>query len=772
MMKLKYCKVIVIALILASLLLGANVVFAGNMNNSSYLLYEGADWYMSAPLAYETVRTITYIDGLDTQMNSPSDIFVTDEGVMYIVDKNNNRIVVLENNGKLKKVIEGNDYGTISAEQYEEELKQYKQDYEKELSRINIAADKDELSATEKAKVIKIAEDKYKHYERIIASKVKKPMDKPQGIFVYGENDKNLPGHIFITDTENNRILHLDADGKFVELFHEPDSQTFDYGDRPFKPVKISVNSAYNIYTINEADYHGFTTIAPDNSFLGYIAQSKIEYSLLYNLVKWIYSKDVLEQIFPRETPQTLSNFVISQHDKLIYAVARSDNKEQIKKLTPAGNNVFPSKHYGYSATENGKQSFADYVDLAVGKTGLIYAADASTSMIDIYDQEGNNLIALGDRHNKTGGKKGTFENTSAIDIDKNQNLYVLDRMRNVIQILEPTKFMQKIFAAMELYGQGFYDEALEPWEDVLKMHNTYQHAINGIARARYGQGNYVEAMRLYKLSLNTDGYSEAFKEYRLEYFRDNFVVILVVIVLILLALIYSLVYLFKIAKKADLTYDYSDDKYGIKIFFHTLILVILHPIDAFNKLKANREKYKGWSIAAMIAVLLIVDIAYIYIVHFPLAGGKFVQWTNFLREEILFMLPLVAWVIMSFAITSISDGKTTFKETWLAALFSYMPYAIFTIPLGLLSNIMGGSEAGLYFTIKMIIVAWCAALLLLSLMNLNEYSFKQMVGNTVKIIFALACVAMIIGMIYVVINQFVAFVDEINVEILYLRNK
>ncbi len=729
----------VIFLILLSVLMGA-VPVSADSNYSYYLPSSGGmSGGFSIPLAYETTKTITYIEGLDSQMSMPSDLFLSEDGYIFVVDKNNARVLKITKDGELVANYDGL-YG-----EYDDET------YNQKIAEIDEAYARGEFDETE-----------YRHRKRVVDARKIRKMNQPGGVYVDSEGD------IFIADTNNARILHLSPEGEYVEMFVEPESDTFDYEDHPFQPYKVYVNSVYNIYVINFADYHGFITLDANNTFLGYVAASKIDYDFWYNVQKFIYSKEVMEMIEARTTPPYFSNFVISKYDSLIYAVAENDKKDQIKKLTPAGNNVYPTGVYGSTGIDqSGKGTFASFKDIAVGNTGLVYAADGATMEIYIYDSEGSSVAVIGGQ----GNYKGTFGNISAIDIDSDSNLYVLDQEKNTIQVMEPTKFMQKVMEASALYSDGKYAEALSPWEEVLSMHNTYSLAVRGIAKAKYGELEYTEAMELYKLALDREGYSDAYYEYRLDYFREHFTVVVIIIILVVVAVILLIGYLRRLSAKVDLVYDYSKDKYGIKIFFHTLILVIFHPIDAFNKLKANRDRYKIWSIVVMIFAILAVRIAYIYLVHFPMSS-QIPQYTDLLQEIIVYLLPLAAWAIVGFAITSISNGKTKFKETCVSVLFAFSPYILFTLPLGALSNILCTNEIGLYVGLQTIILLWCVALELLALMNLNEYSFKEMVTNTIKILFATVCIVLLVGMFYIIVDQFFIFIEEINMELVYMSRR
>lgn len=796
----KILLLLVIALLLTSV--GLSVVQVSAESNYSYYLPDDSRIGYYIPLAYETERTITYIEELDEQIRSAQDMFLTDD-YLYILDSDNARIVILTHDGDFVAEY-GGEFGTITSGEGERLKAEIKAKYFKAVwnGKVKDEEDKEVEVTKEEDLVVYVNEETnevkaipesqlpenlaanpnandgftmtevlrdgmengdYVHENRVVDAMVIKAFSTPKGIYVDKEGD------IFVADTGNSRLIHLSPEGEFVELFVEPDSEMFDYEEYPFKPAKLYIDSVGRIYVINDRDYHGFIIIDAQNEFRGYVAQSSIEYDWVHEFLKLIYSEEIMAEIEARETPPYFSNFIIrdSESDPLIYAVAQNDTKDQIKRLTPAGNNVYEPGTYGSTGMDDaGNDTYASFIDIAVGTTGLVYAADASTQEIYIYDSEGNSVAVIGGQ----GNYKGTFGNISAIALNEEGTLYVLDREKNTIQIMQPTKFMKKVMEASVLYSDGKYNEALGPWDEVLEMHNSYNLAVKGKAKAMYGNYEYEVAMDLYKLARDQEGYSEAYYEWRLEAFRENFGVVVVVIILLIVGLLALIIFLYKLAGKVDLVYDYSGDKYGIKLFFHSLLMIIFHPIDGYNKLKANRDRYRWWMVAVMILAILVVRIAYIYIVHFPLADSL-PQNTDLVQEVVVYLLPLAAWTIIGFGVTSISDGKTTFKESCISNLLAFTPYIIFTLPLGLLSNVMCQNEGGLYVGIQSAILLWAIALMLLGLMNLNEYSFKKMVTTTLIILFAIVCVFLLVGMFYIILNQFVVFIEEVNVELVYMQN-
>ena len=90
---------------------------------------------------------------------------------------------------------------------------------------------------------------------------------------------------------------------------------------------------------------------------------------------------------------------------------------------------------------------------------------------------------------------------------------------------------------ATRLYNAGYYDEALEPWFEVLKRDGNYRRAYIGIASAYINQGNYEEAMKYAELADSQWRYDRAFEGWRTEFINENFMAIGVIVLLVIIAI-------------------------------------------------------------------------------------------------------------------------------------------------------------------------------------------------------------------------------------------
>ncbi len=113
------------------------------------------------------------------------------------------------------------------------------------------------------------------------------------------------------------------------------------------------------------------------------------------------------------------------------------------------------------------------------------------------------------------------------------ENIYVSDAMKNTVTIFTETDFGGIVHEAVSLYNSGYYEEALEPWQEVLKRDGNYRMAYVGISSALYNEGDYESAMKYAKLAESSKQYNKAFEGYRSEWLDENFVWIVVVIVLL-----------------------------------------------------------------------------------------------------------------------------------------------------------------------------------------------------------------------------------------------
>ncbi len=197
-------------------------------------------------------------------------------------------------------------------------------------------------------------------------------------------------------------------------------------------------------------------------------------------------------------------------------------------------------------------------------------------------------------------------------------------------------------------------------------------------------------------------------------------------------------------------------------------LMTLFHPVVVTEYIKKQRDKRKNWiPVAVLLLLALAVRILSIYLTHYPLASVS-VRKANLLLECGKLFVPVITWVLASYAMTTILDGETLFFETALFSAYALVPYIVFTPILTLLSHLMDINQLGLYTTLEIIILGWVVLLMVLALKEMNGYSM----GKTVLLIFlSLFTMIMIWAMVillYTISSQFVTMVREMFYEVIY----
>ena len=443
-----------------------------------------------------------YVDGNTIgcgSFNEPADLFISHDNLMYIADKGNNRIVVTDLDFNFKK-----------------EMKEFS----------------------------------YKDETLTHA--------KPTGVYV-----DQYTGYIYICDTENDRVIKCDKDGKVDRLFEKPTDALYDQA-LTYNPSKVLVDKAGNVYVVVKSQTKGAVMFNSQGDFLGFYGANRVEQTaeVLANAFWDLISTEAQRDRSTKQTPIGFSNFDIDD-DGFIYTVTDSQETttDLVKKLNPRGNNIIDS--LGVADMQFGDNPPAYYsiysknsslTDIDLGPNGELNILDFQHGRIFQYDKECWLLFIVGGK----GNQLGLFESATAIESYDN-HLYVVDSIKDNITIFTRTVFGEIVTEAANLYNDGLYEESLEPWQNVLKYDGNYRRAYIGIGNALYNKYEYEEAMEYFEISISRDRYNKAFEGYRDIWLKENYMkCIIVIVVLVILGFVYK-----HFRKKGKIVYPWENRRRG-----------------------------------------------------------------------------------------------------------------------------------------------------------------------------------------------------------------
>lgn len=193
--------------------------------------------------------------------------------------------------------------------------------------------------------------------------------------------------------------------------------------------------------------------------------------------------------------------------------------------------------------------------------------------------------------------------------------------------------------------------------------------------------------------------------------------------------------------------------------------VAIFHPMVAFTYMKKDRTKFNWKPIVIILALLAFAKIFSLYFTHYPLATVD-IKDANLVIECSVLIVPLLSWVIASYAMTTILDGEVKLTECLTACCYSMLPYVYFVIPLTICTHLMDSGSAGTYSTIMSVAYIWILINMIVNLKVMNNYT----VGKTVLVIllslFTMIMLWAVVFLFYALSMRFVGFASEVIEEL------
>ena len=351
-------------------------------------------------------------------------------------------------------------------------------------------------------------------------------LSMPKGVYV-----SDYTGYIYIADSENGRVLVARKDSTVVLEVKMPQSEL--YTAPTFKPQKVIADKAGNIYVALGNITTGSAMFSPKGEFMGFYGANRVQPTaeIIGSFIRRLFLTEEKRLRRTRSVPTGITGFDIDG-DFIYTCTASSTQKtDTVKKLNAAGKNIFAEKNISfgdnrpmYDASKNILMEPA-ITDIDISADGCINCLDYTTGRVFQYDDECGLLFIVGAKSDQLGG----FTAPAAVESFGNC-LYVVDSAKDTITVFRETAFGAAVHKANSLYNAGYYEEALEPWYEVLRHDGNYRRANIGVASALLRKGDYKGAMKYAKLAGSPDIYNKAFEGYRREFIRSHFTAIILTV--------------------------------------------------------------------------------------------------------------------------------------------------------------------------------------------------------------------------------------------------
>ncbi|MCL2456045.1 MAG: gluconolactonase [Defluviitaleaceae bacterium] len=430
-----------------------------------------------APAAYAPSRTFVAGDICETlgEFNNPSAIHVAPDETIFVVDKNNNRIVGFDRELNLRIVIE-------------KFIRNGKEDSLNLPNSVFVTPNGDlYIADTSNRRVVILDADG--NFLREITAPV---VDGLEDNFAF------LPMHVVVGRSGRvlvivarvyEGIMSFDPHGNFIGYF----------GTIPVNASPIEVLWRYFMTQEQRAVQMRFIPTEFQS-----MALDEFGFVFTTNLQPWA-SDDQVMRLNPRGE-DVIVNF-----------------NEEV--------GINGDQHFHPTGAElAGPSRFEDIIARSHGKFSTL---DVTRGRVYTYDSEGNMLYVFSGR--VSGGTlHGMSDRPVAIE-SIGEDIMILDAGRGRILYFEPTEYGRLINSAIAARFRGDEDEAVSFWRELVQLDENYIMAWSGIGRAFLAAGENEEAMYYLQRGMDFHHYSIAFRRHRIDVLHNALPKVLTGTVIILI---------------------------------------------------------------------------------------------------------------------------------------------------------------------------------------------------------------------------------------------
>lgn len=195
---------------------------------------------------------------------------------------------------------------------------------------------------------------------------------------------------------------------------------------------------------------------------------------------------------------------------------------------------------------------------------------------------------------------------------------------------------------------------------------------------------------------------------------------------------------------------------------------VIIHPLAGFWDLVHEKQ---GSIAAANILVFLVLVTR---LVRLRFTGFMFldVYWptVSIWTEVLSILVPLMLFVVANWGITTLFDGKGSFKNIYMGVAYALTPYILLQIPMVIMSNFVTVDEGVFYTLMDSMSLLWSGALIVCALMKIHDYTLGGTILSTVVSVVGMLAIALLclifFSMFTEAIGYFTSLIQEIRIRL------
>ena len=578
-----------------------------------------------------------------------------------------------------------------------------------------------------------------------------------QGIFVDDSGD------IYICDSENERVIAADENGRQKLVLPCPDSdllpENFFY--QPYRLVRD--NKGYT-YVLSLGCYYGALSYSPEGEFLGFYGANNVKASALDTL-SFLWDKltrtDTKKSFSVKTLPFSFVDLALDHEGYMVTCTGKTDTGDngtgQIRKLSPGGGDILYKRDTDGSSAVSQSLNFLEtkvlqknyqknpqnIIAVDTDANDFIYALEQTYGLVYIYDSECNMLGGFG---GNGGGSviQGVFSKPTSLKL-LGDSVLVTDYQNQSVTVFEITDYGKALKKAQAAYIRGNYENSKPLWDEVLSYNRGNQLAYRGLAMAALTEEDYEEALDYAKKGLDYATYDMAWQILLTRKVRQNFVWIF----LLAFLLIGGAVAFAVIVKKRKVVLIGN-----IKV--KTALFSPIHPFQSFEDIKYKKQG------SVLFAAFLLFLLFFGQVLENTASGFLFIKNSprtyNMLYTFVGSVGIILLWSLANWLVSCLAAGKGTWKEVFIATVYALIPLIVYTFVRVLLSQFLSLSGLAVLDGVKTAILIFTFFLLAIAMMAIHEYDFFKFLFTSFVSVLLMILIVFIVILLGLLSQQIVEF--------------
>ena len=130
----------------------------------------------------------------------------------------------------------------------------------------------------------------------------------------------------------------------------------------------------------------------------------------------------------------------------------------------------------------------------------------------------------------------------------------------------------------------------------------------------------------------------------------------------------------------------------------------------------------------------------------------------DLMKQTAIIVLPVMLFTLSNYSITTLTEGKGSFKDIFMVTCYSLMPLIIFQVVTPILTHVMSLNEATYLNLLDFAGYAWMGLMLLLGIQEIHEYSAKKMAATIVLTVIGAAIIIFVVLLFFSLLQELGSF--------------